>query len=72
MSDRHSDADLIRICLEGSTEDLTESVVARINERIGKSSLLREAVSESPIAVAIQELVRFLVERSEQAGGQSC
>tara|TARA_R110002072_G_scaffold146075_3_gene292900 strand:+ start:68846 stop:74062 length:5217 start_codon:yes stop_codon:yes gene_type:complete len=57
MSDRHSDADLIRICLEGSTEDLTESVVARINERIGKSSLLREAVSESPIAVAIQELV---------------
>jgi outer membrane protein assembly factor BamB len=62
MSDRHSDADLIRICLEGSTEDLTESVVARINERISESVLLREAINESPIAAAIKELVTLPLE----------
>lgn len=59
MSDRHSDADLIRICLEGSADDLTESVVARINERITESALLREAINESPISVAIKERVTF-------------
>ena len=57
MSDRHSDADLIRICLEGSAEDLTESVVARIHERITNSALLREAISESPISASIKERV---------------
>ena len=67
MSDRHSDADLIRICLEGSAEDLTESVVARINERISESVLLREAINESPMAAAIKELVTLPVETRENS-----
>ena len=67
MSDRHSDADLIRICLEGSTEDLTESVVARITERISESVLLREAINESPMAAAIKELVTPPVETRENS-----
>lgn len=57
MSDRHSDADLIRICLEGSAEDLTASVIAQINERIADSTLLGEAINESPISAAIKERV---------------
>ncbi|NQV23454.1 MAG: PQQ-binding-like beta-propeller repeat protein [Rhodopirellula sp.] len=55
MSDRHSDADLIRICLEGSIDELTEPVISMIGERISESSLLQAAVNESPIAAAINE-----------------
>lgn len=69
MSDRHSDADLIRICLEGSAEDLTESVVARINERTADSALLREAINESPISAAIKEVVTTPPETHAVAGG---
>jgi hypothetical protein len=55
MSDRHSDADLIRICLEGTADDLTATVVSQISQRLNESSLLRASVSESPIADAINE-----------------
>jgi hypothetical protein len=55
MSDRQSDADLIRICLEGTAEDLTETVVSQISQRLTESALLRAAVSESPIAETINE-----------------
>jgi outer membrane protein assembly factor BamB len=68
MSDRHSDADLIRICLEGSVEDLTESVVAQIDERIADSALLREAINATPISAAIKELVTFPPEPHAVAG----
>lgn len=71
MSDRHSDADLIRICLEGSAEDLTESVVAQINERVSDSALLREAINGSPISAAIKELVAFPPETHTVAGGDA-
>lgn len=68
MSDRHSDADLIRICLEGSADDLTQSVVARINERAAESALLREAINESPISAAIKEVVTIPPETDAVAG----
>jgi hypothetical protein len=55
MSDRHSDADLIRICLEGTVDDLTEPVVSQISQRINESTLLKAAVNESPLAEAINE-----------------
>lgn len=55
MSNRHSDADLIRICLEGSIEDLTESTIAQIRERMSESTPLAAAVSESPHAATIND-----------------
>ena len=57
MSDRPSDADLIRICLEGTTDDLTDEVVSQINDRIYESALLHAAVGESPIAEEIKSRV---------------
>jgi outer membrane protein assembly factor BamB len=63
MSDRHSDADLIRICLEGTADELTDSVVSRISERIGESALLQAAVAESPIADKIRNRLSNLPER---------
>ena len=55
MSERLSDSDLIRICLEGSTDDLTDSVISQIDQRLAESILLRAAIAESPISSAIEE-----------------
>ncbi|MDA1164649.1 MAG: hypothetical protein O3B13_16275, partial [Planctomycetota bacterium] len=53
MSDRPSDAELIRICLEGTASDLTDSVLAEIRDRFETSALLQAAVSESPLSKVI-------------------
>lgn len=53
MPQEWSDAELIRICLEGSAEELTDEVVAAISERSGHSPLVWEAVRESPHVEAI-------------------
>ena len=55
MSDRLSDADLIKVCLEGSTDDLTDSVISQIDQRLAESPLLRAAIAESPISSAIEK-----------------
>ena len=65
MSDRHSDADLIRICLEGTTDDLTDPIVSQIGQRLGESELLKAAVAESPIA---EEIRARLADSSKPAG----
>lgn len=57
MSNRRSDAELIRICLEGSVDDLSESVFEEISERVQESPLLEAAIRESPHAAIIQERV---------------
>lgn len=67
MSDRHSDADLIRICLEGTVDDLTESVVAQISVRMNGSALLKAAVSESPISEAINQRLLITEDASQQS-----
>jgi outer membrane protein assembly factor BamB len=65
MSDGHSDADLIRICLEGTAEDLTETVVSQISQRLNESALLRAAVSESPITDAINNRLATAVSEDD-------
>lgn len=68
MSDRPSDADLIRICLEGTADDLTDDVVSQINDRIHESALLRTAVGESPIAEQIRSRLSVPIETSGIVG----
>lgn len=71
MSDRHSDADLIRICLEGTVDDLTDSVVAQISQRIQGSALLQAAVSESPLSDVINQRLSTTEEGSQHASENS-
>lgn len=67
MSDRHSDAELIRICLEGTVDDLTDSVVSQVSQRIQASALLQVAVSESPISEVIIQRLSTTEEASQYA-----
>lgn len=67
MSDRHNDAELIRICLEGTVDDLTESVVSQVSQRIQESALLQAAVSESPISEVINQRLSTTEEASSYA-----
>lgn len=67
MSDRHSDAELIRICLEGTVDDLTDSVVSQVSQRIQASALLQAAVSESPISEVIIQRLSTTEEASQYA-----
>lgn len=73
MSDRLSDAELIRICLEGSTDDLTDNVVSQISERLHQSALLKAAVGESPIAEEITSRISTVtgVENVQISASQS-
>ncbi|MDG2359729.1 MAG: PQQ-binding-like beta-propeller repeat protein [Planctomycetaceae bacterium] len=67
MSDRHNDAELIRICLEGTVDDLTDSVVSQVSQRIQESALLQAAVSESPISEVINQRLSTTEEASSYA-----
>ena len=67
MSERHSDAELIRICLEGTVDDLTDSVVSQVSQRIQASSLLQAAVSGSPISEVINQRLSTTEEASQYA-----
>lgn len=64
MTDRFSDAALIRICLEGSEAELTEPVLDEIRNRLPSSTVLQTAVRESPQARLLEEQIgsSFLAE----------
>jgi hypothetical protein len=59
MSERWSDAELIRICLEGSADELTDEVIEALQQRLSDSLLIRETVRESPHAEALVERLEF-------------
>jgi len=48
MAIPRSDADLIRICLEGREDEVTDDVLSAIRQRSTESPLVREAVRVSP------------------------
>jgi|GEM_PF-886871 len=50
MSGKWSDAELVRLCLEGTSHDLTDEVVAALGQRMSESRLVRDAVEESPFS----------------------
>lgn len=55
MSERWSDAELIRICLEGAADELSDDVVEALQQRLPDSLLIRDAVHESPHAETLLE-----------------
>ena len=59
MSDRRSDAELIRICLEGSADELTDEVIAALQHRLSDSLLIRDAVNESPHSRLLEQRLNF-------------
>lgn len=54
MSEKWSDAELVRLCLEGTSHDLTDEVVAALGQRMSESRLVRDAVEESPFSGQIK------------------
>lgn len=59
MSERWSDAELIRICLEGSSDELTDEVIAALQSRLKDSLLIRDAVRESPHSALLEKRLEF-------------
>lgn len=60
MSDKWSDAELVRLCLEGTSHDLTDEAVMTIGNRMVESRLVRDAVQESPFSGQIEARLREL------------
>lgn len=60
MSVNWSDAELVRLCLEGTSHDLTDEVVTAIGSRMAESRLVRDAVQESPFSGQIESRLRDL------------
>ncbi len=67
MSDRWSDVELVRICLEGSADELTDEIFEVLQQRLSDSLLIRETVRESPHAEILLERLE-LPEPQKPAG----
>jgi hypothetical protein len=72
MNGKWSDAELVRLCLEGGLHDLTDEVVAALGQRMSESRLVRDAVDESPLSGQIRtRLAAQGVSAPGPAGGDS-
>ena len=60
MSGKWSDAELVRVCLEGTSHDLTDEVVAALGQRMSESRLVRDAIAESPFSGQINARLESL------------
>jgi hypothetical protein len=60
MSGKWSDAELVRVCLEGTSHDLTDEVVAALGRRMSESRLVRDAIAESPFSGQINARLESL------------
>lgn len=71
MSEGWSDAELIRICLESSPDELTDEVVAALQSRLADSLLIRDAVRESPHAALLEQRLVFEPESKPPSLGKA-
>ncbi|MBI1312051.1 PQQ-binding-like beta-propeller repeat protein [bacterium] len=60
MSEKWSNAELVRLCLEGTARDLTDEAVVALGHRLPESLLVRDAVAESPFSGQIKARLESL------------
>lgn len=72
MNEQWSDAELVRLCLEGTNAELTDDVVAAIARRRSSSVLINDALKESPLSDVLLARVEAQSEpaaSADDAGG---